>query len=100
MLFDQFIDGISMKYLPVLCGEDVDRNSYFIERYYGSAHLDTETPSKQEPESFNKESADDGACQDLFIDKSYIEKHILFQVTNESFFSRYHSIYVVVMDNS
>ena len=50
--------------------------------------------------SFNKESADDGASQDLFIDKSYIEKHILFQVTSESFFSRHHSIYVVVIVNS
>ena len=89
--FDIFIDNVSVRNLPVVCGEDLVRNGNFNEggkfwRDYGSAHMDIETSPNKHLKVFNKESADDGAYQDLLIDMSCFEKNQRFQITGELYF--------------
>ena len=92
--FDMIVDNVSVKKLPVICGEDLVRNGDFdgngkFWRRYGNALIDIENVPNNNLKVFNKVNADEGAYQDLYIDKACFLKDQRFQITGKFLVSRF-----------
>ena len=92
--FDMIVDNVSVTKLSGICGGDLVRNGNFDDngkfwRRYGNAHLDIETLPNKNLKVFNKPRSDDGAYQDLYIDRSCFQKNQRFKITGKFFLSRF-----------
>ena len=79
-----------IKRIPIICGEDLVRNGDFdgngkFWRRYGNALIDIENVPNNNLKVFNKVNANEGAYQDLYIDKACFQKNQRFKITGKFF---------------